>query len=229
MLYSPAVQVLLKYHGTEIIRVDPGQNGEPGAISAVFTDDLGTPILELRRNEWVGSLNNWDVEIVGARITVRSSQGRVALQLRLDPPGRIIIERLDMRIGSGHVIATEETYAIGRYLAEDEALWLHASIRISRSTTSGAAIEFTDPEELEARDQKYMNSCVELATANRSIVLNSNAGAYFKSAGIAVSSLCGAFELGQFAAGIRKVSDVRKVVLSSPNQLCRFLGTGMLS
>lgn len=225
LLYSPTVYVVLRYHGQDIIRVIPGQNEEPGKISAIFTNEFGEPILELRENEWVGSLDNWDVEIKGARITVRSSHGKVALQIRLDPPGRVVLERLDMRFGSGHVIATEETYAVGRYFSEDEAIWLHASIRIIKSSPFGSAIEFTDAEELEKRDKKFMNMGQELATSDRNIIMNFNTGAYLKPAGIVISSYC-AFELGKFACGVRKVSDVRRVILNNPDQLCRFLGTG---
>ncbi|MFZ4802442.1 MAG: hypothetical protein ACOYLR_10835 [Chlorobium sp.] len=228
LLYSPAVHTVLRYHDQDIIKVIPGQNGEPGKISAIFTNDNGDPLLELNDNEWIGSLESWDIEVKGARITVKSAQGKVALKIRLDPPGRVTIERLDMRIGNGHVIATEDTYAVGRYVSENEAVWLHASIRITKAFPSGEAIEFTEPETLEKRDLKFMNTGQELATADRSIVMNSNAGVYVKPIGIVVSSLCGAFELGQFACGRRKVSDLRDIILTKPDQLSRFIGTGSI-
>ncbi len=228
LLYSPVVHTVLRYHDHDIIKVVPGLNGEPGKISAIFTNESGVPILELNDNEWIGSLDNWDIEIKGTRITVKSAQGRVALKIRLDPPGRLILERLDMRIGSGHVIATEDTYAVGRYVSENEAVWVHASIRIIKSFPTGAAIEFTTPEILEQRDKQYMNSGQELATADRNIIMNSNAGVYVKSAGIVVSSLCGAFQLGQFAVGERKTSDVRNVIATNSDQLSRFIGTGSI-
>lgn len=226
LLYSPVVQTLLRYHGHDIIKVIPGQNEEPGKISAILTNDLGDPVLELRENEWIGSLDNWDIEIIGSRITVRQAHGRIALQIRLDPPGRIIVERLDMRIGSGHVLATEDTYAVGRYVSEDEAVWLHASIQITRSSPFGAVIEFTDPDELERRDKQLMNTGQGLATSDRSSVMNSNLGVCIKPAGIAISSLCGAFQLGSSACSLRKTSDVRNVIFTKPDQLLRFLGTG---
>lgn len=226
LLYSPAVHTVLRYHGQDIIKVIPGQNEEPGKISALFTNDLGQPILELNDNEWIGSLDNWDIEIKGARITVKSAGGNVALKIRLDPPGRLILERLDMRIGDGHVIATEDTYAVGRYVSEDLAVWLHASINIMESIQHGAAIEFTDPESLEQRDKQFRNCGQEVATADRNIVMNSNAGVYVKPYGIVISSLCGAFQIGEFAYGLRKVSDVRNIILTKPNHLPRFLGTG---
>ena len=39
--YSPAVRVLLRYHGTLLMTVTPGTGGRPGAINAVFTGDAG--------------------------------------------------------------------------------------------------------------------------------------------------------------------------------------------
>ncbi len=228
LLYSQAVNTILKYHGKNIIRVIPGAQKEPGKISATFTNDAGEPILELRENEWLGSLESWDVEIVGARITVRSARGRVAFQMRLDPPGRIVLEVLDMRIGDAHVIATENTHAVGRYVSSDKAIWLHASIRITKSSSLGAAIEYTEPHTLEERQAQFGRAGQELATNDGNIVMNSVVGVYCKPAGIVISSLCGAFQLGQFACGIREISDVRRVVKANPGQLGKFIGTGKL-
>lgn len=65
--------------------------------------ELGVEILRLEENEWIGSLKTWDIEIVGQQITARGEKGNVALQLRLDPPGRIVVRRLDMRLGDSHI------------------------------------------------------------------------------------------------------------------------------
>lgn len=228
LLYSHVVHTVLRYHGQDVITVKPGEGEEPGKISAIFTNDCGEKMLELRENEWVGSLDNWDIEVVGKRISVRSSSGKIALQLRLNPPGRIIIERLDMRIGDGHVIATETTYAVGRYISKNEAVWLHAAIQIIKSSPHGSVIEFTDAEELDKRDMQFIGTGAELATANRNFVMNSNSGVLLKPVGIAISSLCGAFELGPVAYGIREISDVRWVIAHKPEKLCAFLGTGKI-
>jgi len=141
LLYSPAVRTVLRYHGSDIICVHPSERGsEPGRISAVFTDDDGTEILHLEENEWIGSLKSWDIEIVGQRITARRKKGIVTLQLRLDPPGRIVVECLDMRICNSHVLATEQTYAVGRYITDGSVHWVHAHISIRRSSPFGVAI-----------------------------------------------------------------------------------------
>ena len=228
LLYSPAVHTVLRYHDRDIIRVTPGINGEPGRISATFTNDLGETILKLNENEWIGSLENWDIEITGPRITVRSALGRVALKIRLDPPGRLVLETLDMRIHSGHVIATEDTYAVGRYVSEDVVDWIYAPIKITKSLPTGTAIEFTTPEILDQRDKQFMNAGQELATIDRNMVMNSNVGVYVKSLGIAVASLCGSFQISEFVRGKRKISDVRNVIAKDPRKLFRFIGTGSI-
>lgn len=227
LLYSPAVQTILRYHGEDIIRVVPGKDGEPGMISAVFTDESGYEVLRLDENEWVGSLENWDIEVVGQRLKVRREGGNILLQLRLDPPGRIIVEYLDMRVEDGHVLATEQTYAVGRHSTDGTVHWVHVGIQIQRSSPVGAAIEFTDPKDLESRDVQYQGTGQELATEDRRVVLNSTAGVMVKPIGIVIASLCGGFAVtGDIAIGNQSLEDMRRVILSHPEELCRFISTG---
>lgn len=229
LLYSPLVQSVLRYHGQDLIRVVPGQDGKPGCISAAFTDSAGDVILELADNEWLGSLESWDIEVTGQKITVRSSSGVIALQIRLDPPGRVVIERLDMRVHDGHVMATDNTYAIGRYVSETEAVWLHCEIAIKRAEPTGVAMEFTDPENLEERDSLFMHTGKGLANHDRSFVMNTHSGVFLKPFGLAIASFCGAFNLGPTAYGIRKVADVRRVAITKPGSLAQFLATGKVA
>lgn len=231
LFYSPVVRTVLRYHGSDIIRVEPGIEGEPGQISAVFTDHQGEVTLQLVNNEWIGALNAWDIEVVGQRITVRRKQGEVALQLRLDPPGCIVIERLDMRFQSCHLLVSEETYAVGRYIRDGVIHWAHVGTHILSSSPVGAAIEFTDAQTLEERDARYLGRGQELATHDRGIVISSNAGVMIKSLGIAVASQCGAIGLYGMAVsgGPLPLEEMRKIVFSSPKDVCRFIGTGKTS
>jgi hypothetical protein len=45
--YSPVVHSVLRYHGCDLFNVKPGIDGEPGQISAMFTDDQGKLSLRL--------------------------------------------------------------------------------------------------------------------------------------------------------------------------------------
>lgn len=226
LLYSPIVQTLLRHHDQDVIRVVPVAPGESGSISAQWTDDAGDVILELRENQWIGSLDSWDVEVVGPRLKVRRQHRDVALQLRLDPPGRIVVERLDSRIGDCHVLATDRTYAVGRYLTDGTVYSVHANIAIKKSSGAGAVIEFTDPKSLEQRDELLGKTGAELADGNRHVVVNSNAGIMVKPLGIVIASLCGDFELAELAIGNRPLADVRRVLHSQPGELCRFIQAG---
>ena len=230
LLYAPAVRTVLRYHGWDLIRVTPGQDGDVGRISAVFTDDQGQPVLQLVENEWVGELANWDIEIVGKRITVRRRQGEIALQLRLDPPGRIVVERLDMRFRGCHVLATEKTYAVGRYITPTFLRWVRVNIAVRRSSPMGAAIEFTDAESLEVRDCFLHGTGAELAAPDRSMVMNANAGVMVKPLGIVIASLCGSFDLFEMAvSGDYRLEEMLPVVFTRPDCISRFIATGKLA
>lgn len=66
--YPSTVRTVVRYHGVDVISLNPGEGSEPGSISAVFTDDDGAPILELRDNEWVGPTEGWDITVIGQRL-----------------------------------------------------------------------------------------------------------------------------------------------------------------
>jgi hypothetical protein len=224
--YSPMVKSVLRYHGTEIIRVEPGEGGAPGHISAIFTDDSGEPTLGLRNNVWEGSTENWDIQVVGKRIAVRSRAGRVALRLRLDPPGIVVVEQLDMRVRDCHLLVTEQAYAAGRYVDESSAAWMFARVGIARSTPAGCAIEFADPDELRARHQATSGRSQLLATADGNIVTSSGAGMLWIPAGIAVASLCGGLRNYGLALGVRPLDVARRAIQKGPDFLMRYIGTG---
>jgi hypothetical protein len=227
--YSPVVRSVLRYHGWDLIQVIPGAVGEPGRISAVFTDRRGDVTLQLIENEWVGSLENWDIEIVGQRITVRPRNGEISLRLRLDPPGRIIIERLDMRFRGCHVLATEHTYAAGRYITDTFLRWVHANIRINRSSAVGAVIEFTDQESLEVRHAFLQETGAEMATADRSIIMHAVAGVMAMPLGISIASLTGSFDISEYVTSQDfRLDEIRPVVFNRPDKLTEFMATGKI-
>jgi hypothetical protein len=229
LVYNPAVRTLLKYHGENIISLLPGEKaGEPGRISASFTDDRGIETLRLDENEWVGSLDSWDIEVVGPRLTVRREKGSIALILRLDPPGVVVVERLDMRIGSGHILCTDKNWAVGRHCSEELIYWATASIEISTASPAGVAIEFTEPEELAQRHAHFQGMGQSMAIPGGQFAISSHAGLLLIPSGVAIASLCGCFSIGQTAVGPRALSDMRRVIVSHPSRLAEFIGTGLM-
>lgn len=224
--YSPAVKTLLRYNSIDLIKLIPGGENEPGRISAIFTDENGNTVLWLIENEWIGALENWDIDTVGQRITVKSTSNKVALQLRLDPPGKIVIEHLDMRFQDAHILISEQTYAIGRYLNDGSIFWGHSNICILTSTSEGAAFEFTHPDILRQRDNKYKDSAQSLGTSDRNMVMSAISGVMHIPYGIAIASLTGTIHVYNAAFNARPLDMMRKVVFNYPDQVLAYIGSG---
>jgi hypothetical protein len=90
-------KTLLRICGDDVLTIAaPFEPGLPFNFNAQFFDTTGTPILHIVENEWRSSSGNWDVEIIGNRISVRKALGDLALVLRSEPPGRLIVERMNM-------------------------------------------------------------------------------------------------------------------------------------
>lgn len=229
LVYAPALTSVLRYYGHDLIKLHPGKPGEPGAITAVFTDDEGKIILELDDNEWVGSLDAWDIEVEGPRIVVKKKLGVVALQLRLDPPGRIVIERLDMRIGDHHVLASEHGYAVGVHFEDGHMNWTSPQLQITGAAANGIAIEIEDGSILRERFNgfKAAGKGVGLATADERIIMHSPAGAMIPQLGISIASGCSFREYGA-VAGAKSIDQMRdSVFFKSAREMRLFLASGV--
>lgn len=74
----------------------PEEEGSPFLISGEFYDSTGKKSLILEKNEWKAYNENWDVDTVGTRVSIREKKGQISLILRSIPPNELIIEKLDM-------------------------------------------------------------------------------------------------------------------------------------
>jgi len=94
------VTTLIEVNGSPILSVRPPEEGSAFyRLSGIFTDRTGKTTLGIEDNEWSVGVDNWDIECVGPRITVRSGPGDISLVLRSEPPRRLVIEKLNMRYG----------------------------------------------------------------------------------------------------------------------------------
>jgi hypothetical protein len=90
-------KTLIRISGDDVFSIrPPEESGGPFILDARFFDADGRPILDIVANEWRSSSDNWDVEIIGSRITIRKELGNFALVLRSEPPRKLVIERMDM-------------------------------------------------------------------------------------------------------------------------------------
>jgi len=214
-VYTPGAKTLLRHHGKNLIRVEPGGKGEPGKITAFFIDSEGRPVLWLKDNVWIGALENWDIEVTGPRLVVRRKLGEISLQLKLEPPGRIVIERLDMRFGNYHLLATESGYAVGFGLGGDVFHWVSADFNILHWEPQNAAIEIIKFEEIEPLDNKYFGTGQGMATKNRMTVFQTNVGMLDKVSAIVLASGCVKFAVRSYLVETRTLKDKRRMLQKS--------------
>ncbi|EPN8226804.1 SEC-C metal-binding domain-containing protein [Vibrio alginolyticus] len=91
------VESLIQIDGESIFSIKkPECEGAPFRINAYLADRDGAEVLKITDNEWVTSTSNWDVEVVGPKITIRKALGDITLVLRTEAPHSLIVERLEM-------------------------------------------------------------------------------------------------------------------------------------
>lgn len=226
--YDPGLNTIVNYEGQTIFSISPSNEGEAARLNALFLDRDGHETLRIVDNVWHGATSSWDTEVVGPRIKVRKKKGEFSLILRLDPPGRIVIEKLDMRVADAHILASEHSYAIGRYIKNEEIYWFHAKVTHIGSPLLGAsAIEFVTPQEAYLRDRNLIGRGQRLATPDNDIVLQTGLGVAHKSAGIIIGANCLRFRVESFASGgHRPINNVRNRVFYAPDKLSEYISTG---
>lgn len=91
------VPVILRAFGTDLLQVSPPEEPKgPFRLGAFLTGRTGQPLAQIVENEWRTPVANWDVEVIGRRISVRLGPGDLGLVLRCEPPRTLVVERLDM-------------------------------------------------------------------------------------------------------------------------------------
>ena len=224
-LYKAGLSTLVKYHDKSIISFSPGRDGEPGRIDALIHDRDGNLSFQIIGNEWIGPTNKFDMRVKGKSLKIWEKRGETVLQLVLNPPNDITVKYLDMKIGSGHIIATDKTYVIGRY-HQSSISWVHATMQINRCSSKANAIEFTSVVDLEMRDLYLGKNSQELHTNDRKIVMNAFNGIMIKPLGIALGAFTGSHSVANVAVGQQPINKIREVIKKHPNEICRFIATG---
>lgn len=100
---------LIVVNGFSILKICPPESArQPFRLSGFFADSTGQVTLKIHENVWSAGADNWDVECVGPRITIRRGPKDITLVLRADPPNRLIVERLNMEFEGVHFRGSAE-------------------------------------------------------------------------------------------------------------------------
>ena len=225
LICDPTPESVFRCYGTNVFSVKPGVGSEPGSINALFANEQGDTIFQILENEWIGPTRPYDLTIIGQRFAVRAPSGHIALLLRHEPPGKIIVERLDMRYADVHILASEFDFAIGKYNGHgSNVIWLHVKARIDQIFSQPIAIEFCPTSAL---PNEY---CRGLSVQKPGLIVNqtrqpqwalatdqallqhydpTQCGIYWPLLGLQVAKGCG-FALCAVAAGVCSIEHARK-------------------
>ena len=87
--------------GQPLFKVEkPEQEGGPFRLSGIFCDLNGKITLQIVENEWIASSDKWDVEVSGGAITIREAHRKIHLKLKVEPPQKLVVERLNMNLNN---------------------------------------------------------------------------------------------------------------------------------
>jgi len=102
------VDTILEIDGISIFSITKSDNDFiPFLINARLFNNEGREILRIEENAFIVENNNWDITTEGKEITIRADLGVFDLKLRVEPPKKIIIERLNMIHKGFSIIARE--------------------------------------------------------------------------------------------------------------------------
>lgn len=116
------VETILSVLGERVLYLSPPEvEGGPYFLNALLRNNSGEVILHIVNNEWLTPIENWDVQVVGPRVSIRNAPGDIALEFKSEAPDRLIFERLNM---------THKGFTISCKLGEDVMMKSSAGIEI---------------------------------------------------------------------------------------------------
>lgn len=96
---------IISIDGNDILSLtQPSQPNEPYTLNAIFHNYDEKPILTIENNIWYGKLDNWDIQCVGTRISIRQKKGNFVLILNNIPRERLVVERIKMKFKQYEIV-----------------------------------------------------------------------------------------------------------------------------
>ncbi len=107
----------------------PEESNSPPLINASFYDQNGDLIAQIIDNEWHGSTSTFDIEAVGNRISIRNTEKKIDLEVTVQTPNGIAVEKLFLRYRGKEIMGDSQrgyevktTEAAVRIEPEDEEI-----------------------------------------------------------------------------------------------------------
>lgn len=108
-------QNLIQINGRKFLSITPPTEGSSfPTLSGIFCDHNGQETLRITNNVWEGAINAWDIQVVSTQVSIRTANGRTALEFLIEPPDKIKIKELNMYFENCHLICNKDGLLVGR-------------------------------------------------------------------------------------------------------------------
>lgn len=231
---------LIEVYGETLLAIHPRNGSEPGSITGKFFSDTGNEALSIIRNEIIFNSKNWDIEVVGRSIKVRSAPRQICLEMELNPPQSLVVKKIDMCFRDVHVFANQHTFCVGKRMSEWNYFWVGTEVKVLENRFRGVAIRVDDPLVLgnewnsvdritirrpilrSENNQNYLEFKTSgfpnigggfFSTAflgNRDMAIDSYSGIIHFNLGISIANRVGSFWIGSTFSANASLNDVRK-------------------
>lgn len=103
---------IIEVMGDKILSIEPPESpNSPYRLSGFFGDDSENELFKICQNEWIGSIENWDIEVSGRRLKIRKKPRIIALELTVNPPNEILINRINMTYKGARIIGSDTQFS----------------------------------------------------------------------------------------------------------------------
>lgn len=62
-------------------------------LNIIIFDEFNNPILRIRNNQLYYSVNPWDIQLIGTKLTIREAQRKILIEINFEPPNKIKINK----------------------------------------------------------------------------------------------------------------------------------------
>lgn len=107
---------IIQFGNEILLKIDKAEMGSHfPRISGMFYDKEGNKLLTIKKNIWESTTEGWDLIIEGNQLKILSSENEIVLKIRLDPPNKISIIKVNMYINGNHLICDEKDIIVGKH------------------------------------------------------------------------------------------------------------------
>lgn len=109
------IETIIKINGDSVLSYSPRSSDPPYVVNARFRDEKGGELFQVVDNEWIGPVDVYDVEQVGARLSIsRVADYPVFIGEKDIGTNSMRLIALDMVVPPFHVFVTKDALAVGR-------------------------------------------------------------------------------------------------------------------